>query len=707
MESGEKNGMCLDTPDIRDYTLIPFTGKLKLITGRKHTPNKLIHVRCANKDVAIQVFFLEEERKVFVNQMMYDQYQEGIEKYFISDMRDSTVISKNEIKAGRSNTSFLDDEKQKILKEKDNINENIENESGSEKKNLKNYLLSDFGDYDFKRKSIIEIYCYDRNHYESLQRKKKIKREAVEFLDYSCLLLEEAQKIPTEAFRRLKYEEIVDDYIQKHGIDKKAISVVATEKKDELVKNTDSISSQSKLTSSSDFSLNHKDIEKKEDTEKKLFQNIPLHCVFDYNILEKYDEKKVHNKKDRSRSFIIPMLKCPHCNHLYTSIPEYRDLMKIKLADKTYTNINVGADLKRYSSYISRPMQIVPGCNCYVYNSAKPKQCRKCSRTGLMKKEVRSSKSVKYSTLYCPYCNVHYLKYGIYKDRSAEWNLLNPEEFQSFKIEREKTAAERKKLKAERKAAEKARKLLLQQELKQKKQDALLRKQELKEKQERAKKLREENQRLLQKQYDQQVKKYLSDNKESKSNHDNNIRVKDFVVRRTTFKCMHEGHALRNIDGIIQIINDKGEIIQSKVTAGYCPNCNVFFIMESTYQRLKMKGTPICRISDEKTYMKNSINANGMRLAQESILMQYGYNVSQQEGLTGSRRRKILAVLIDNNVLTRTDIISYLDFFINQRKNQHKYEKAIEKWEDDREFVAEYKTGAYTQYGISGISRKY
>jgi hypothetical protein len=129
--------------------------------------------------------------------------------------------------------------------------------------------------------------------------------------------------------------------------------------------------------------------------------------------------------------------------------------------------------------------------------------------------------------------------------------------------------------------------------------------------------------------------------------------------------------------------------------------------MESTYQRLKMKGTPICRISDEKTYLKTNISANGMRLAQESVLMQYGYTVSQQEGLSSSRRAKILAVLIDNDILTRTEIISYLDFLINQRKFQHKYEKAIEKWEIDREFVSEYKTGAYSQYGISGISRKY
>lgn len=188
--------------------------------------------------------------------------------------------------------------------------------------------------------------------------------------------------------------------------------------------------------------------------------------------------------------------------------------------------------------------------------------------------------------------------------------------------------------------------------------------------------------------------------------HDNSIGVKDFVIRRTTFRCLHKEHQLRNIQGNIDIIDKDGNVRQVSVPAGYCPNCNLFFIMESTYQVLKSKGTPRCRVSDEKTYLKNGFAVNGMRLARESILMQYGYSVSQEEGLTTIQRRKILANLVDDHILTRADIISYLDFFISQRSRQPKYEKAIEKWENDREFISEYKAGKYTQFGISGIYRK-
>ena len=78
----------------------------------------------------------------------------------------------------------------------------------------------------------------------------------------------------------------------------------------------------------------------------------------------------------------------------------------------------------------------------------------------------------------------------------------------------------------------------------------------------------------------------------------------------------------------------------------------------------------ICRTNDERAYLSGAMSETGMRLAQESILMQYGYNISQIEDLSSLRKKKILALLVDNNILTSSDVISYLDFFISQRKHQ-------------------------------------
>lgn len=73
--------------------------------------------------------------------------------------------------------------------------------------------------------------------------------------------------------------------------------------------------------------------------------------------------------------------------------------------------------------------------------------------------------------------------------------------------------------------------------------------------------------------------------------------------------------------------------------------------------------------------------------------------------LTDAQRRKILSSMVDNNLLTRNDIISYFDFFINQHHGQPKFEKAIDKWEADKDFISEYKLGSFAQYGIHALFR--
>ena len=178
----------------------------------------------------------------------------------------------------------------------------------------------------------------------------------------------------------------------------------------------------------------------------------------------------------------------------------------------------------------------------------------------------------------------------------------------------------------------------------------------------------------------------------------------DIIIRGYIFKCMHGNHSIKNIDAIVDI-DINGEIEQVKIPAGYCEQCNIYFILDSTYQKLKKKGIILCRITDEKVYMKGG-SVNGTQLAQESILMQYGYNVSQTEGLTAMRRQKILAVMIDNKILSKSEIISYLDFFISQRSSMPNMGIAISKWEDDREFVENYRVGHYSKFGVNAIHRK-
>lgn len=184
------------------------------------------------------------------------------------------------------------------------------------------------------------------------------------------------------------------------------------------------------------------------------------------------------------------------------------------------------------------------------------------------------------------------------------------------------------------------------------------------------------------------------------------IGVKDFVVRGNIFKCIHNHHTVENLDATVLVIDRKDKQRLVRISAGHCKKCNTYFIMESTFRRLKESYSHIvCRICDEKTYQK-SYYMGEMQLAQESILMQYGYNVSETTGLSSTARQKILAVMIDNNILSKSGIISYLDFFIRQRSHMSNMETAISKWEEDEEFVEHYRIGEYTKFGVNAIYRR-
>lgn len=176
------------------------------------------------------------------------------------------------------------------------------------------------------------------------------------------------------------------------------------------------------------------------------------------------------------------------------------------------------------------------------------------------------------------------------------------------------------------------------------------------------------------------------------------IKYKNLVVRSNIFKCMHDKHVIEDVDAIVTIINKNIEIEQVIVAAGYCKQCDIFFMLESTYQQLRKKGSVIFRAVEENGYL-NQAYLNGNTLAQESILMQFGYSVSKTEGLTDNQRQKILSFLVEQHVLTKNEIISYLDFFIRQRKND-KYADAIKKWTKDRNYIRSYKTGEFPEIGV-------
>ena len=187
------------------------------------------------------------------------------------------------------------------------------------------------------------------------------------------------------------------------------------------------------------------------------------------------------------------------------------------------------------------------------------------------------------------------------------------------------------------------------------------------------------------------------------------IKYKDFVVRSTTMRCTNRQHHIENIQAVVTVITPLGDLVTRQIPASYCRECNVYFLMENTYTKLKTIGIPFCRVTDHETWIKQNTGVGCMKLAKESVLMQYGYNVSQKEDLSSMQRQTILQSIVENGILSKSEVVSYLNYFINQRINRDTdmYDVAISKWREDRDFILYSDLGIPQRvFGIKSITKR-
>lgn len=182
------------------------------------------------------------------------------------------------------------------------------------------------------------------------------------------------------------------------------------------------------------------------------------------------------------------------------------------------------------------------------------------------------------------------------------------------------------------------------------------------------------------------------------------VNAHDFVIRSSVLSCMYRSHSIVNIDAEIVIVNKKQVFSTVIVPAGYCQQCQKYFILEVDYARLISMGTPLCTVIDERRYKEHYRNESYFSdissWPEQSILRKCGYNVNQASGLTTLERRKILANVIDHEILSKLEIRSHIQ---KQIALQSRHLTAVDKWESDDDFVASYNKGYYTKYGVKTL----
>ena len=164
------------------------------------------------------------------------------------------------------------------------------------------------------------------------------------------------------------------------------------------------------------------------------------------------------------------------------------------------------------------------------------------------------------------------------------------------------------------------------------------------------------------------------------------IPVTEFLTRITVMHCVNNGHEIEDIKAVVKVLRADYTIAHKAIPAIYCKTCNKYYMLETDFQKLKGDGILLCNVVDEE-YWKSS-PAKGFYITnKESLLYKMGYNVNASENLSQSVRCSILKAAFENDLMTKVEILSHLDYLIHRSQHRAEMSEAVKKWRQDRDFV--------------------
>lgn len=178
------------------------------------------------------------------------------------------------------------------------------------------------------------------------------------------------------------------------------------------------------------------------------------------------------------------------------------------------------------------------------------------------------------------------------------------------------------------------------------------------------------------------------------------------IVKSNNFLC-EKYHNVEDVVAVFTVVNKEGELVEVEQPAGYCHECGLFYIKYEDFNAVLKVGVLLCKVIRENIQGGQGNNPYGFALSDHSPLSDAGYTVKQSVGLTAEQRHAILENLVDNSILSKQGIVSYLDTFIFRGANKHNMRMAVEKWEEDKKYIKRYKIGSNRRMHVDTIINNY
>lgn len=174
------------------------------------------------------------------------------------------------------------------------------------------------------------------------------------------------------------------------------------------------------------------------------------------------------------------------------------------------------------------------------------------------------------------------------------------------------------------------------------------------------------------------------------------------IVLNDNRKCTDSVHKVIDLNATLRIAKPDGKVINFSIPAAYCEKCDMYFVLKNDYKSAKARGTILCPVIDMTSYNKNQKNTRPLS-SSESRIHQLGYNVKRGNGYTKEQRQLILANILENTNISRHEIESCILRPMSQHKNQNNYADAVLAWQQDLDFINNYKCGDIPEVIIDKI----
>lgn len=169
-------------------------------------------------------------------------------------------------------------------------------------------------------------------------------------------------------------------------------------------------------------------------------------------------------------------------------------------------------------------------------------------------------------------------------------------------------------------------------------------------------------------------------------------------IYKGNISCHQKNHPIVPATAIL--FDGYGNEIQLDVE--FCPVCNRYLLNYVSFVQYREKHSVLIG----KLKMVVSTGTYGeLSLAPESPLKLCGYNVAQTNGLSDATRQYILAKIIHDGIMKKTEVIRYLEHFINLNGSKKENVIAAQKWCEDLDFVHKYNIETQPKTYVDKIVR--